>query len=233
MKSTQPKGLIIAVDGYAGAGKSSIAREIAHRLGLTHINSGYIYRALTLHLLNNNIDINNPKELEPALKNVEVEIVYKKKKNKVYLNNKNVTKQLTTTPVEENVSKVSKIKAVRDKVLKIQEKLSENGGIVMDGRDIGTTVFPNADLKLFVTADIDIRAKRKLKNYQGSDLTLAEVKQALINRDIEDETRKESPLKKATDAIEIDNSYLPLDEQVDKIIHIINQKTNKPTNPIQ
>jgi cytidylate kinase len=220
------KGLIIAVDGYAGAGKSSIAKEIAKRLGLTHINSGYIYRAITLYLFTNNIDINNIKNLSEVLKSVDIDLVYKKKENKniVFLNEKNVTDQLSEKLVEEHVSEVSRIKEVRQKALKIQKTLSEKGSIIMDGRDIGTEVFPNADIKLFVNADIDVRAKRKLLKYEVTNTTLEQVKHWLIKRDIEDETREESPLKKAKDAIEVDNSTLPIDKQVDQIIALIKEK---------
>lgn len=219
--------IVIAVDGYAGSGKSSICKAMAQRLNIIHINSGLIYRAITLYMYNNNIDFNNVDAIKSRLNDVDVNIAYNKEKGKniVFLNNEKVNKYLREQYIEQNVSRISKIKEVRDKVLKIQRALSANSSIIMDGRDICTKVFPDADIKLFITADLEVRAIRKFKDYEGnSNITLDQIRNEIRQRDIDDETREESPLRKADDAIEIDNSVLPLDEQVDRIIKIVNDK---------
>jgi CMP/dCMP kinase len=229
------KKLIIAIDGYSSCGKSTVAKALAHKLKLNYIDSGAMYRAVTFYFLRNNIPIPLPEELESSKVDFEkvmhdIEITFKINPethfSEIYLNGKNVEHEIRTMEISENVSHVSAIRAVRKKLVALQQKMQHHGGLVMDGRDIGTTVFPNADLKIFMTADKGIRAERRYKELisKGVKVTFNEVENNIKSRDEEDTHRKISPLRKADDAVILDNSNMNFEEQLDFVMNEIERK---------
>ncbi len=223
--------LTIAVDGYASCGKSTFAKKIAQALHYKYIDSGAMYRAATLFFMHNNIihdqdiDINMVEKLLGGL-NISFDFDPESMNTITYLNNVNIEKEIRDQKVSGLVSLVSKIKPVREKMVDIQQTIGRKGGVVMDGRDIGTVVFPDAEIKVFMTADIDIRAQRRYKEMQekGVAQSFNAVKNNLEERDRIDENREISPLKKAIDALVLDNSNMSIDEQMDWIMQIIKQK---------
>jgi CMP/dCMP kinase len=220
--------IIIAVDGYSGCGKSSTAKAVAKILGYTYIDSGAMYRAATLHFLNENIDLTKQEEVQVALKSLKISFNLDAERGlqETFLNGVNVEEEIRTMRVSQYVSVISKIKEVREDLVAQQQKLGFDKGVVMDGRDIGTVVFPQAELKLFMTADVEIRAKRRQKELleKGQEVDLSEICDNLKERDLIDSTRKESPLIKAADAIEIDTSYLDFQDQVHQIVQLAKEK---------
>jgi len=222
------KKIVIAIDGFSGCGKSTTAKEVAKILGYTYIDSGAMYRAATLHFLNRFTNLTNPKEVEQSLQTFKVEFHKDEATGHqlTFLNGLNVEKEIRTMKVSELVSEVSKIKAVRTELVAQQKRLGRHKAVVMDGRDIGTVVFPEAELKVFMTADIHIRAARRQKEIldKGQLVTLEDVVKNLTERDRIDSTRAESPLVKAEDALEIDTSYLSFEEQVKTIVDMAKQK---------
>ncbi len=227
------KDLIIAIDGFSSCGKSTLAKDLAKHLNYRYIDTGAMYRAITFFCLQNNLINNktvNQEKLKAELKNINIDFRFNNKtnQNEIILNNKNIEKQIRGIKVSNNVSIISKIKFVRQFLVKQQRKMGENKRIVMDGRDIGTIVFPNADLKIFMTADPDIRAKRRYDELKskGENISLDEIKKNITERDYLDQTRKESPLKKAKDAIILDNTNLSQKEQLNWIIQKINKLQN-------
>ena len=210
--------IVIAIDGYSGTGKSSTAKQVAERLGYNYIDSGAMYRAVTLFFLTNNVSLSDKGQVESKLD--ECQITFRG--SSILLNGEIIDDQIRTMEVNENVSAVSTISAVRSKLVEQQQEMGEQKGVVMDGRDIGTVVFPKAELKVFMTADMDIRAERRRKELvkKGIDEDLEVVKANLKARDEVDSTREDSPLRKASDAHEIDTSHLTLNEQIDKIVEM-------------
>ncbi|MEP7168318.1 MAG: (d)CMP kinase [Bacteroidota bacterium] len=224
------KKIIIAIDGYSSCGKSTVAKALAHKIKLNYIDSGAMYRAVTFYFLRNNITIPLPEELESSKVDFEkvmhdIDITFKINPethfSEIYLNGKNIENEIRTMEISENVSHVSAIKAVRKKLVAMQQKMQNHGGLVMDGRDIGTTVFPNADLKIFMVADPLVRAERRYKELKskGVKVTFEEVKKNIESRDDEDTHREISPLRKAEDAIILDNTPLNFEEQVDFVMN--------------
>jgi cytidylate kinase len=229
--------LIIAIDGYSSCGKSTVAKALARRLGLHYIDSGAMYRAVTLYFLENNIPIPSPEELhdmtydfEPVLDKIHISFRFNEENgfSEVYLNGRNVEQEIRSMEVSEQVSHVSAIKPVRKRMVYLQQQAVNEGGLVMDGRDIGTTVFPNADLKIFMKADPMVRSERRYKELigKGADVTMDEVMRNILGRDYEDTHREESPLRKAEDAIVLDNTHLTQAEQVEFVIDEINKLAN-------
>ncbi len=218
------KKIIIAIDGYSACGKSTTAKMVASILGYGYIDTGAMYRAVTLYFLDNYVDITNPKSVEKALSNIEITFVCSPKsgENETHLNGLNVEKKIREMRVSERVSEVSAIKSVRIAMVAQQQKMGKSKGILMDGRDIGTVVFPNADLKIFMDADFDVRSERRQKELleKGELVDLEKVKANLAKRDKIDTTRKESPLKKAKEAIVIDTTHVTFDEQVEQIVNL-------------
>ncbi len=212
------KKIIITVDGFSSCGKSTTARQLAKELNYVFIDSGAMYRAITLYFLRNHVDWNNTPSVEEALKNISLEFVYNDYtgKSDMYLDDENVEAMIRDMVVSENVSEVAAIKEVREFAVEQQQKMGEKKGIVMDGRDIGTTVFPDAELKIFMTADITVRVERRFKEMfeKNKSITLDEVRNNLEMRDYLDTNREISPLRKADDAIVLDNSDLTPDEQL-------------------
>ena len=221
------KKITIAIDGFSSCGKSTIAKDLAKRLGYEYIDTGAMYRALTLYLLDNGI-LKESGEFVYDAKDFLDEVSLKFETNQengqseILLNGKNVEANIRNMRVSKVVSKVSALKEVRDKLVAQQTLLGEDKGVVMDGRDIGTVVFPNAELKLFMTADTEVRSQRRFDELRskGQEISLEKVKQNLEERDHLDTTREESPLVRAEDAIILDNSELNLEEQLSYAVHL-------------
>lgn len=218
--------MIIAIDGVAGAGKSTVAKEISKRTGFYSLNSGAIFRTVALAFtLQENKEISE-KNLKKILKKIKIEIKFANNSQQTLLNGKVVDDKIHTADISEITSKISQLKCVRSLVLKIQRKASKRNDLVVEGRDIGTTVFPKAKLKIFLTADPKERAKRRLKELEekGEKHTLSEITQQIIKRDKLDETRKISPLRCAKDAIKIDTTKMTILEVTDEILKNLNKK---------
>jgi len=216
---------IIAIDGWSACGKSTLAKQLANKLGYVYIDSGAMYRAITLFFLRQNIDLSNAVEILEALRNINIDFRFNADAHHsdIYLNDENIEDLIRDLSVAEKVSDVAAIAAVRTFAVAQQQKMGNNKGIVMDGRDIGTTVFPNAEIKLFMTADSAIRVERRLKELtpKNPHITMEEVKKNLENRDHLDSTREISPLRKAADAIVLDNTQLTMEEQLEFALRLI------------
>jgi cytidylate kinase len=225
------KKIIIAVDGYSSCGKSTLARDVAHRLGFSYIDSGAMYRAAAYFFLKNNFDAatfqSKPEaEQEKILAAMQIEFRVANGEREIFLDGVNVEKEIRGKDVSDVVSSVSAIASLRKRMVTKQRKFAEEKHIVMDGRDIGTTVFPHADLKIFMTASIEVRAQRRFDELvsKGIKMTMDEVKQNIKSRDFIDTTRKISPLKQADDAIVLDNTNLTRSQQLDLVLKIIAEK---------
>jgi cytidylate kinase len=218
------KKIIIAIDGYSSCGKSTTAKQVAAKLGYGYIDTGAMYRAVTLYFLDNYINLTNPKAIEKALNEINITFHYnpKTQQNEVFLNGVNVEKEIRKMRISDKVSEVSAIPAVRHAMVAQQQKMGKKRGIVMDGRDIGTRVFPDAELKIFMTADINVRAARRQQELLEKNqlVNLEEVIENLLHRDLIDTTREESPLRKAEDAHLIDTTYITVEEQVEEVVHL-------------
>jgi cytidylate kinase len=215
--------IIIAIDGYSACGKSTTAREVAKIIGYRYIDSGAMYRAVTMYFLDQHISLTNPKEIVNALQKIKVSFqVNGSGITETFLNGLNVEKKIRKMRISENVSQVSAIKEVRTVMVQQQRRLGRDKGIVMDGRDIGTVVFPEAELKLFLTADILVRAFRRQRELlEKKDLVdLDTIIANLQKRDEIDSHRKESPLVQANDAIVMDTTHITVEEQVDEVVRL-------------
>lgn len=216
--------IVIAIDGYSGCGKSSTAKAVAKALGFTYIDSGAMYRAATLHFLNHFLSPSNPNDVEKGLKSLEIsfQINPDTQKQETYLNGLNVEDEIRTMKVSERVSEVATVKQIRKELVAQQQRLGKRKGVVMDGRDIGSVVFPDAELKVFMTADLETRAARRQQELldKGEMVDLEEIKTNLAERDRIDSSRVESPLIKTPDAVEIDTSNLTFDGQVAQIVQL-------------
>ncbi len=215
----QNQKIIIAIDGYSSCGKSTIARQLARKLGYKYIDTGAMYRAVTLWFIENKIDLNDQGAVEKALGELTIDFVIDPGTfhQNTYINGVNVEEKIRGWDVSGKVSTISILPAVRKKLVGLQQKLGKGKEIVMDGRDIGTQVFPDAELKIFLTADPNVRAERRYKEIQekGNHISYEEVLENLKMRDHQDTTRKESPLQKAADAKVLDNTHLTPVEQLE------------------
>ncbi len=223
------KDIIIAIDGFSSCGKSTLAKELAKNLNYTYLDTGAMYRAVTLFCLRNKIinngDINIIK-LKSLLDSININFKLNIDKSEIYLNGENIENQIRSLEVSNSVSLISSIKEVREQLVKHQQIISKNKRIVIDGRDIGTVVFPNAELKLFMTADVNVRAKRRHQEYidKGDTVSLSDIIKNISERDYLDQNRKESPLKQAKDAIVLDNSNINQKEQLQFVMNLIIEK---------
>lgn len=213
------KKIIITIDGWSSCGKSTLAKQLARELGYLYIDSGAMYRAITLYFLRNHIDWTHPEAVTDALHHIKLEFLSNHKSGhcEMYLNGENVEYLIRDLVVAEKVSDVAAIKEVREFAVRQQQQMGSGKGIVMDGRDIGTVVFPHAELKIFMTADKEIRVKRRYQELyeKNPNVTMEEVRSNLEMRDYIDSHREVSPLRKAEDALELDNSHLTIREQLD------------------
>ena len=221
------KQITIAIDGYSACGKSTLAKDLAKKLSFIFIDSGAMYRGVALYCLQNNLfDADgNPKQVDiiHALKNITLSFQLINDNNCLFLNGKNVEELIRGGEVAAVVSKVARIKEVRVKLVMEQQKMGENGGIVMEGRDIGSVVFPKAELKLFITASQEIRAQRRFLELKskGIEAKIETISSNLAERDLMDSSRKESPLIQVADAIVLDNSKLTREEQLDFVLNLV------------
>jgi len=219
------KKLSIAIDGPSGSGKSTSARLVAQKLGYTYVDTGAMYRAITLHVLNHDVPIKDKSKVVQAAAEVQIQFTRTGQRLEVLLDGKNVTDAIREPRIDKAVGLVSEIPGVRAILVNLQRSLAEEGGVVMEGRDIGTRVLPNADLKFYMDADLDTRAKRRQEQLesQGIDVDFETVKQELKTRDKRDSEREESPLRPAEDAVRIDTTHLSIEEQVDFIVERVRQ----------
>ena len=222
------KKIIITIDGWSSCGKSTLAKQLAKKLNYVYIDSGAMYRAITLYFLRNNIDRSQDSEIKKALSDIDIEFVLNESNGQceVVLNGENVEYLIRDMVIAEKVSDIAAIKLVREFAVAAQQKLGEGKGIIMDGRDIGTKVFPNAEVKIFMTADETVRVERRFKEMfeKNPNITIEEVKSNIAMRDYIDSNRVESPLRKAEGAVEIDNSHLSEKEQLDIVLKLVNEK---------
>lgn len=225
------KKITITIDGWSSCGKSTLARQLARELGYLYVDSGAMYRAVTLYFLRNHIDWTDKKEVREALENINLEFVYNQISNKseIHLNGENVEYVIRDLVVAEKVSDIAAIKEIREFAVKQQQKLGKQKGIIMDGRDIGTVVFPKAELKIFMTADNAVRVERRFKELyeKNPNITIDEVKVNLEMRDYVDSHREISPLKKAKDALVLDNTNLTEEQQLQKALSWVKEKIRK------
>jgi CMP/dCMP kinase len=215
--------IVIAIDGYSACGKSSTAKEVSNILGYRYIDTGAMYRAVTLYFLDHHVALTNPKEVSKALEQINVTFkVNSKNKSETYLNGLSVEKEIRTMRISEMVSQVSSLKEVRVAMVEQQRRMGKEKAVVMDGRDIGTVVFPQAELKLFMSADLLVRAFRRQKELldRNQMVDLDDVMENILQRDKIDTTRAESPLRQAEDAVPVDTTYVTFDEQVDEVIRM-------------
>ena len=220
--------IIITIDGWSSCGKSTLAKHLAKELGYVYVDSGAMYRAITLHFLRNHIDWTNPDAVHEAMGNISLEFLYNEKsqQSEIHLNGENVEYVIRDLVIAEKVSAVAAVKEVRDFAVAQQKKMGKKKGIVMDGRDIGTVVFPKAELKIFMTADNAVRVERRFKELYEKNpaITIEEVKANLELRDYIDSHREVSPLKKAKDALLLDNSNLTIRQQLETALKWVDER---------
>lgn len=221
------KKIIIAIDGWSSCGKSTLAKELAKELGYLYVDSGAMYRAITLYFLRNHVDWTDKNEVKKALKEISLEFIYNEKsqQSEMHLNEENVEYVIRDLVVAEKVSDVAAIKEVRKFAVEQQQLMGKRKGVIMDGRDIGTVVFPKAELKIFLTADNAVRVERRFKELfeKNPNVTIEEIKANLEMRDYIDSNREESPLRKAEDAVLLDNTNLTAEETIHKVAKMAKQ----------
>ena len=219
------KKIIVTIDGWSSTGKSTLAKQLAKALGYIYVDSGAMYRAITLYFLRNHVDWTDKKEVKKALKDINIEFqnIPATETSEIYLNGENVEYVIRDLVVAEKVSEIAAIKEVREFAVAQQKKMGEKKGIVMDGRDIGTVVFPKAELKIFLTADNAVRVERRFKELfeKNPNITIEEIKANLEMRDYIDSNREESPLRQAKDAILVDNTNLTAKETEQKVLKLV------------
>lgn len=218
------KKIVIAIDGHSSCGKSTFAKSIAAKYGYIFIDTGAMYRAVTLFAMRNNLT-DSPMKLISLLPSINITFRFNAERgaSDIYLNGENVEAEIRGIAVSDFVSRISSIAEVRAYLVRLQQLMGQDRGIVMDGRDIGTVVFPDAELKIFMTADVDVRAQRRFKELtaKGDDVSLEEIAANIRKRDHEDETRKTSPLTRAADAITLDNSHMSVEQQMQWVDSLI------------
>ncbi|MEO6682294.1 MAG: (d)CMP kinase [Ginsengibacter sp.] len=222
------KKIIVTVDGLSSCGKSTLARQLAKKLGYIFVDSGAMYRAITVYFLRNNVDFQDEKQITEAIEGITIDFILNPQTDhsEIYLNGENVEYIIRDLVVAEKVSEVAALKSVREFAVAAQQKLGKGKGLVMDGRDIGTTVFPHAEVKFFMVADEAVRVERRFAEMSAKNpnITLEEVKNNIAMRDYIDSNREFSPLRKAKDAIELDNTNLTEEEQFEIALKVIKEK---------
>lgn len=216
----------IAIDGPSGTGKSTTAKILAKDLSFIYIDTGAMYRAVGLYCYRNNIDIDNEEDVVKSLDNIKINIFYKDGNQEIELNGEIVSKEIRENHISKCASVVSQYKEVREKLVALQQELAKKNSVIMDGRDIGTVVLPDADLKIYLVASNDVRAERRYKELieKGQVVDLEKIKEELKERDFRDSNRENSPLKQADDAILLDNSNMTIEEVVEKVKQLFNEK---------
>ena len=216
--------MVIAIDGPAGSGKSTTAKNVAEKLGFIHINTGAMYRGISLKCIQEDVNMEDPSQLNHLLTHTKLEFAAEGELT-LFMDGVDISAEITSVQVTDFVSQVSAISEVREKLVQYQRKMAEGLNVVLEGRDIGTVVFPNADHKFFLVADIHERARRRKKEMEakGEVVSLEELTAEMLERDRKDSTRKHSPLKKAEDAVEIDTTGISIEEQVNRIVEIVNK----------
>ena len=222
-------GIVVAIDGPAGSGKGTITKLVSERLGLVNFDTGAMYRCVALECLNKNIKPEELEKIAEVLENIDIQLKREDGNQIILLNGENVSKEIRTERIDENVAKYAAIKIVREKVTPIQQKMGENQYIIMEGRDIGTVVFPNADVKIFLDCSLEERANRRYKQNieRGLNTPYEEVLQALVERHKLETEREVAPFVKAEDAILLDSSKLNIEEVTEEVIRIVNEELNK------
>ena len=218
--------IAVAVDGPAGAGKSSISKIVAKKLGYLYIDTGAMYRSVTWAVLHNHIDVNNQKAVEALLPELELNMEASDDSCKVFISGQDVTDFIRTPQVNNAVSIVASYKGVRQYLVERQRLMAEAGGVILDGRDIGSVVLPNAELKIYLTASVEARAMRRYLEVKGTvnEQTLEDIKDSVMQRDDMDKNRKESPLIQVEDAVLVDSSEMTFDETVEHILHLVQER---------
>ncbi|GAA4103795.1 (d)CMP kinase [Mucilaginibacter panaciglaebae] len=221
--------IVVAIDGYSSCGKSTLAKALAKKLHFIYVDSGAMYRAVALYFIRNNVDSTNHDQIVEALKNIHLNFHSRDYQTHITLNDEEVSVEIRQMPVSDKVSEVAAIKEVRKEMVRQQQRMGKSKNVVMDGRDIGTVVFPHAQIKLFMTADPKIRAERRYKELlpTNPDMTLEEVFENLAHRDYADTTREESPLTRAEDAIVLDNTNLTPEQQLKLACDLVTPFLNK------
>ncbi len=216
LSTPMSNNIVVAIDGYSSCGKSTLAKALAKSLHFIYVDSGAMYRAVTLYFLRNRVDLHNDEQVSEALKNIHLNFHSRDYETHITLNDEEVSEEIRWMPVSENVSAVSALRQVRLEMVKQQQRMAKSKNIVMDGRDIGSIVFPDAQVKLFMTADPAVRAERRYKELlpKNPDITLESVFENIAHRDYSDTTRKESPLIRASDAIILDNTNITPEQQL-------------------
>ena len=229
---TGKRGLIVAIDGLAGSGKSTTAKLVAKRLGYMHIDTGAMYRAVALKMLRSGVEITDSAAIDDMLQTTEVSEREAEGQTAVLLDGEDVTTEIRTPEISLWVGPVSENPLVREHLVRWQRELGRNGGVVLEGRDIGTVVFPHADVKVYMVADLKTRARRRRKEMlqRGIDQSPGDVEAALATRDLRDSTREHSPLRKAADAIELDTSDMTIGDQVDRVVELVKKMEQSGVN---
>jgi CMP/dCMP kinase len=223
------KKIIIAIDGHSSCGKSTLAKALGNALGYTYISTGDMYRAVTLYFIENQVDINDLEAVKAALRQIRLHFESDENSNRIHLNGRDVSEEIRKMHVADLVSPVATIPEVRREMVRQQQQMGLQKGIVMDGRDIGTVVFPEAELKIFLTADVDERARRRYDELvaKGHPVNFEEIKKNLAGRDHIDSTRADSPLKQADDAVVIDNTFLNHEQQLDVALDLVRERVRQ------
>jgi len=223
MKTRKP---IVAIDGPVGSGKTTTARKVAELLGFMYVDTGAMYRAVTLDVLNKGVDPSDEKGVEKVLSETEINISFTEEGQRTFLNNVDVSERIRDMDVTREVSAVSAMKCVRERMTDLQYRIGRNGGIVMEGRDIGTVVFPDAEFKIYLDASLEVRAKRRYDEIKGkhNDISLEDMKKEIRERDRANMERNLAPLRKASGAVVIDTTHMTLDEQVSAIISVVREE---------
>lgn len=220
------KKIAIAIDGPAGAGKSSISKVVANKLGYLYIDTGAMYRGVTWAVLDSHVDVNNQKEIEALLPSLDLTLEPTASACKVFVKGQDVTNLIRQQQINENVSTIASYKGVREYLVERQQAMAAVGGVILDGRDIGSVVLPNAELKIYLTASVDARAKRRWLEVQGTsnEQPLEDIKKNVESRDEMDKNRDESPLVCVEDAIVVDSSNMTFEETVEHILHLVQER---------